>query len=81
MLASGAEKGPNSREYSYKWLQSLRSIVIDNKRCPVACEEFINCEYDRDKEGNVIIGYPDGNDHVIDAVRYAMERVWKRRGQ
>lgn len=81
LLARGAEKGPNSREYSYKWLQSLRSIVIDNKRCPVACEEFINCEYDRDKEGNVISGYPDGNDHVIDAVRYAMERVWKRRGQ
>ena len=80
-LARGAEKGPNSREYSYKWLQSLRSIVIDNKRCPVACEEFINCEYDRDKEGNVISGYPDGNDHDIDAVRYAMERVWKRRGQ
>ena len=47
----------------------------------MACEEFINCEYDRDKEGNVISGYPDGNDHVIDAVRYAMERVWKRRGQ
>ena len=81
LLARGAEKGPNSREYSYKWLQSLRSIVIDNKRCPVACEELINCEYDRDKEGNVISGYPDGNDHVIDAVRYAMERVWKRRGQ
>ena len=81
LLARGAEKGPNSREYSYKWLQSLRSIVIDNKRCPVACEEFINCEYDRDKEGNVISGYPDGNDHVIDAVRYAMEKVWKRRGQ
>ena len=81
LLARGAEKGPNSREYSYKWLQSLRSIVIDNKRCPVACEEFINCEYDRDKEGSVISGYPDGNDHVIDAVRYATERVWKRRGQ
>lgn len=81
LLARGAEKGPNSREYSYKWLQSLSKIIIDNKRCPVACEEFINCEYDRDKEGNVISGYPDGNDHVIDAVRYAMERVWKRRGQ
>ncbi len=81
LLARGAEKGPGSREYSYKWLQSLRKIVIDNKRCPVACEEFLNYEYDRDKEGNVISGYPDGNDHVIDAVRYATDRIWKRRGQ
>lgn len=80
LLARAAEKGPGSREYSYKWLQSLRKIVIDNKRCPVACEEFLNYEYDRDKEGNVISGYPDGNDHVIDAVRYATERIWKRRG-
>lgn len=81
LLARGAEKGPHSRDYSYKWLQSLRTIVIDNKRCPVACKEFINCEYDRDKDGNVVSGYPDGNDHVIDAVRYATERIWKRRGQ
>lgn len=80
LLARAAQKGPGSREYSYKWLQSLRKIVIDNKRCPVACEEFLNYEYDRDKEGNVISGYPDGNDHVIDAVRYATERIWKRRG-
>lgn len=81
LLARGAEKGPNSREYSYKWLQSLSKIVIDNKRCPVAAQEFLNYEYERDKEGNVISGYPDGNDHVIDAVRYAMERVWKKRGR
>lgn len=81
LLARAAEKGPGSREYSYKWLQSLAKIVIDNKRCPVAAEEFLNCEYDRDKEGNVISGYPDGDDHVIDAVRYATERIWKRRGQ
>lgn len=81
LLARGAEKGPNSREYSYKWLQSLHKIVIDNKRCPIAAQEFLNYEYERDKEGNVISGYPDGNDHVIDAVRYAMERTWKKRGR
>lgn len=81
LLARAAEKGPGSREYSYKWLQSLRKIVIDNKRCPVACEEFLNYEYERDRDGNVISGYPDGNDHVIDAVRYATERIWKRRGK
>lgn len=81
LCARAAEKGPNSREYSYKWLQSLSKIIIDNSRCPVACKEFLNKEYDRDKEGNVISGYPDGDDHCIDAVRYATERIWKRRGQ
>ncbi len=81
LLARGAVKGPGSREYSYKWLQSLSAIVIDNERCPVAAQEFLNKEYDRDKEGNVISGYPDGNDHCIDAVRYATEPIWKRRGQ
>lgn len=81
LFARSADKGPGSREYSYKWLQSLKEIVIDNVRCPVAAEEFLDYEYDRDKEGNVISGYPDGNDHCIDAVRYATNRIWKRRGE
>lgn len=81
LLCRAAEKGPNSRVYSYKWLQSLRAIIIDPVRCPMATDEFLHYEYERDKDGNVISGYPDGNDHCIDAVRYAMERVWKRRGE
>lgn len=81
LLARPAEKGPGSREYSFKWLQSLAAIVIDNVRCPVATEEFLEYEYDRDKDGNVISGYPDGKDHVIDSVRYATNRIWKRRGE
>lgn len=81
LFARAAEKGPGSREYSFKWLQSLREIVIDNVRCPVAAEEFLNYEYERDKDDNVISGYPDGNDHCIDAVRYATNRIWKRRGE
>ena len=81
LLARPAIKGPESRNYSYKWLQSLREIVIDNVRCPVATQEFLDCEYDRDKEGNPLSGYPSENDHVIDAVRYATETIWRRRGQ
>lgn len=81
LFARPADKGPGSREYSYKWLQSLKEIVIDNVRCPVAAEEFLDYEYERDKDGNVISGYPDGNDHCIDAVRYATNRIWKRRGE
>jgi phage terminase large subunit len=81
LLARPAEKGPGSVEYSMKWLQSLREIVIDNRRCPNTVTEFLEYEYERDKEGNVISGYPDKNNHHIDAVRYAMERVWKKRGE
>ena len=36
---------------------------------------------DMDKDGNVIEGYPDKNNHNIDAVRYATESIWKRRGK
>lgn len=77
----GAEKGPDSVRYSMKWLQSLRAIVIDPYRCPETTREFTHYEYERTAEGDVISGYPDANNHSIDAVRYALNRVWKRRGQ
>lgn len=76
-----AIKGPGSVEYSMKWLASLNKIIIDGRRCPYTAEEFTNYEYERDKDGNVISGYPDRDNHSIDAVRYALEEIWKRRGQ
>ena len=74
-----AIKGAGSIEYSFKWL-ACRKIIIDPVRCPVASKEFIEYEYERDKEGNVVSGYPDRNNHTIDAVRYATEQFWTRRG-
>lgn len=76
-----AEKGPDSVNYSMKWLQSLNKIYIDPNRCPETYKEFVTYEYERDKDDEVISGYPDANNHHIDAVRYATERIWKRRGQ
>ena len=64
-----------------KWLQSLNHIYIDPNRCPLTFKEFVEYEYDRDKEDNVVSGYPDENNHSIDSVRYATERYWKRKGQ
>lgn len=75
LMAMGAKKPPGSVEYGMKWLQSLNEIIIDNVRCPYAAEEFLNYEYDRDKNGDVVSGYPDKNNHSIDAVRYAMNKV------
>lgn len=77
--ARSAKKGPGSVEYGFKWLQS-RTIVIDPKRTPNACKEITEYEYERDKDGNVITGYPDENDHAISALRYAYEPVFNRRG-
>lgn len=77
----GAEKGPGSVEYSMKWLQSLVRIVIDPARCPDTWKEFAEYEYERTKDGELMSGYPDENNHHIDAVRYATEPIWKRRGQ
>lgn len=76
-----AEKGPDSVTYSMKWLQSLNHIYIDPIRCPNTLKEFVEYEYDRDKDDEIVSGYPDANNHNIDAVRYALERVWKRKGQ
>lgn len=64
-----------------KWLQSLKAIVIDSKRCPETYKEFMEYEYERTKDGEVISGYPDKDNHSIDAVRYATSQIWRRSGK
>lgn len=77
--AKEAIKGPGSVEYSMKWLQR-RKLVIDKNRTPRVHKEFVSYEFERDKNGDFISGYPDKNNHTIDATRYALERVWRRMG-
>lgn len=79
LAARSAIKGPGSIEYSMKWLQR-RKLVFDPVRTPNARDEFKKYEYERDKDGNIISGYPDKDNHLIDASRYATERLWTRRG-
>ena len=76
----GAEKGPDSVRYSMKWLQGLRHIYIDKRKCPHTYREFTQYEYEQDRDGNFISAYPDADNHSIDAVRYALEKWWKKRG-
>lgn len=77
----GAQKGPGSVNYSHKWLQGLAAIVIDPARCPDTAREFAEYAYSRDtKTGEVLPGYPDADNHHIDAVRYATSLLWKKRG-
>ena len=77
----GAEKGAGSVDYSMKWLSALAKIVIDPRRCPVSAQEFSTYEYQQDKDGNYISGYVDADNHCIDSVRYALNNIWKKRGQ
>lgn len=80
IAARSAVKGAGSVEYGFKFLQR-RTLVIDPARTPNAYKEFTSYEYDRDKEGNIISGYPDGQeDHLIAALRYAYEPMFNRRG-
>ena len=79
--ARGAEKGKDSVRYGMKWLQSLLKIVIDPVRCPETAKEFKKYEYELDKDGNPTSVYPDKDNHSIDAIRYAMEKVWKKKGR
>lgn len=75
-----ADKGPDSVRYGIKWLQSLRHIYIDKKECPETYKEFVNYEYEQDRDGNFISAYPDENNHGIDATRYALEKYYNRKG-
>lgn len=77
--ARAAVKGPGSVEYGMKWLQT-KTIVIDKDRTPNVYEEFKNYEYERDNEGKPISGYPDKDNHAIDATRYALEKFYNKRG-
>lgn len=71
LKARPARKG-NMRDLSYRYLAGLRAIHIDPVRCPRAYEEFTLKEFERDRNDEWIDEIPDGNDHSIDAVRYAM---------
>ena len=75
-----ADKGPDSVRYGIKWLQSLCHIYIDKKECPETYREFVNYEYEQDRDGNFISAYPDENNHGIDATRYALEKYYNRKG-
>lgn len=77
----GAKKGPGSVEYGIKWLsEELEEIIIDAERCPNTWREFFGYELDRDANGNFKAGYPDKDNHSIDAVRYALRNDMRHGG-
>ena len=77
--AVAARKGAGSRSSGYRWLQELGAIVADPARTPNAARELAAYEFELDGRGNYREGYPDGNDHALDAMRYAVESLSFRR--
>lgn len=80
LVAREAIVGPGSVKRTFEWLQ-CRKIVIDPARTPRAYNEFTNYEHEVDKSGEVIDGYPDRDNHWIDATRYATSPLSMRRGE
>ncbi|ERT59350.1 PBSX family phage terminase large subunit, partial [Megasphaera vaginalis (ex Srinivasan et al. 2021)] len=78
LRVNGAKKGPDSVDFGIRWLQNLRHIYIDKKRCPNTYREFVNYEYERNREGQFISAYPDKNNHSIDACRYGCSPLMAR---
>lgn len=69
----GAKKGKGSIESGIKFLQNLEIII--HPRCINAIHEFSSYQYAKDKHGNVLPKPVDKDNHLIDAIRYALEDV------
>jgi len=79
LMARKCHKKPGCVEYRVKWLQHRR-IVIDPARTPNAYREFVNYSYEADRDGNFLPRLIDKDNHSIDAVAYALDRLIYRRG-
>lgn len=69
-----ARKGPNSREEGVEFLKNHDIVIHPN--CRKAVDEFTLFSYETDrKTGEILPELEDRNDHVIDATRYAVEKL------
>ena len=69
--ATRVHKGSGSVAQGIEWLAD-RKIVVDGRRTPYTYKELREYEYARNRDGEYIGGYPDFNNHAIDAIRYAL---------
>ena len=67
----GAKKGKDSVNNGIQWIQDLEIIV--HPRCVNFLTEISQYQWKKDKFGKSL-NEPDGDDHLMDAMRYALER-------
>lgn len=68
---TAARKGKDSIDIGLTFLQGLKIHI--HPSCEHTIEEFNTYVYQQDKEGNWLNKPIDANNHIIDAIRYAME--------
>lgn len=76
VMAVPAQKG-NLRLASYRWLESVH-WVVDPRRCPNLAREARAKMHVQDRDGNFLEDIEDGDDHYIDATRYAVMDIVRR---
>ena len=74
-----AAKGRDSILYGIQYLQDYRIIV--HPRCTNYISEISSYAWDKDRDGNQTNKPEDRNNHLMDAMRYAMEPYIQRRIQ
>ena len=73
------EKGKGSVEDGIEFIKSFSQVVI-HSRCRNTVNEFDLYSYKIDRySGDILPQLVDANNHAIDAIRYALEPIMKRR--
>lgn len=75
---SGARKGKDSVLNGIQWIQDFEIII--HPRCVNFITEISNYTWDTDKFGNKLNRPIDAFNHLMDAMRYALESYIKQRG-
>ena len=75
---SGARKGKDSVLNGIQWIQDFEIII--HPRCVNFITEISNYTWDTDKFGNNLNRPIDAFNHLMDAMRYALESYIKQRG-
>ncbi len=74
----GAEKGKDSIKNGIQWIQELEIII--HPRCVNFLTEISNYTWDKDKFGTKLNVPIDDFNHLMDAMRYALEKFIRKNG-
>ena len=75
LRVKGAEKGKDSISNGIQWIQDLEIII--HPRCVNFLTEISNYTWDKDKFDNKLNRPIDDFNHLMDAMRYALEKYIK----
>ena len=76
LRVKAAQKGRDSIQNGIQWIQELEIII--HPRCVNFLTEISNYTWDKDKFGNKLNVPIDDFNHLMDAMRYAVERFIKQ---